>query len=146
MKTTDFTTSIVVDKSPQEVFDAICNVAGWWQGEIKGNSKKLDDQFIYKMGDAHFSIQRVAEVIPSKKIVWFVTESKLTFVTNKTEWSGTKIVFDIAQDGNKTKVTFTHKGLVPEFECYNACSNGWQQLIQKSLFGLITTGKGEKVF
>ncbi len=146
MKTSDFTTSIVVAKSTQEAFDAICNVAAWWQGQIKGGSRKLDDQFIYKMGDAHFSIQRVAEVIPGKKIVWIITESKLTFVKNKGEWTGTRLIFDIAEEGGKTKVTLTHRGLVPELECYDACSNAWTQLVQKSLSSLITTGKGEQVF
>ena len=146
MKTTDFTISITVDQSPEQAFNAICNVAGWWQGEIKGKSSKLDDQFIYKMGDTHFSIQKVHEFVPNKKLVWLVTESKLNFLKYKSEWTATKVIFDIVEEGNKTKVLFTHKGLVPELECYDACSNAWTQLLQKSLFSLITTGKGEQVF
>jgi hypothetical protein len=31
-------------------------------------------------------------------------------------------------------------------ECYDNCSSGWENLIQKSLVSLITTGKGTKVF
>jgi len=146
MKTTDFTISIVVDKNPQDAFNAICNVAGWWQGEIKGKSSKLDDQFIYKMGDTHFSIQKVHEFVPNKKLVWLVTESKLSFLKYKSEWTGTKIIFELSQEGNNTKITFTHKGLNSGIECYDACSNGWTQLIQKSLYSLITTGKGVNVF
>jgi hypothetical protein len=146
MKTSDFTTSFVVDNSPKEIFESICNVADWWQGEIKGGSKKLDDQFIYRMEDLHFSIQKVHEIIPNKKLVWLITESKLTFAKNKSEWTGTKVIFDIIEEGGKTKVIFTHKGLIPDLECYNECSNAWTQLVQKGLKGLITTGKAQKAF
>jgi hypothetical protein len=78
--------------------------------------------------------------------VWLVTESKLTFVKNESEWTGTKISFEISVINNKTQLRFTHLGLVPEIQCYQGCSNGWSQLIQQSLFSLITTGSGKDVF
>lgn len=146
MSKSDFTTTIEVEQSPKEVFAAINNVGGWWQGEIKGNSKNLNDEFTYRMEEFHFSIQKVVELIPDKKIVWLVTESKLNFTKDKSEWTGTKISFEISKVKNKTQIHFTHIGLVPKFECYDDCSNGWTGLIQKSLFSFITTGKGKKVF
>ncbi len=146
MTTSDFTTTILVDKSTSDVFNAINNVRGWWQGEIEGNSSKLNDEFTYRMEDIHFSKQQLIEVIPDKKIVWLVTESKLNFIKDKTEWENTKIIFEISEFNNKTQLRFTHMGLVPEIECFGACSNAWVDLIHKSLFSLITTGKGTKVF
>jgi ribosome-associated toxin RatA of RatAB toxin-antitoxin module len=143
---TDFSTIILVNQTPKEVFNAINNVAGWWQGEIKGGTNKLNDEFTYRMEDIHYSNQKLVELIPNKKIVWLVTESKLTFTKDKSEWTGTKIIFEISKVNNKTQVHFIHSGLVPKFECYGDCSNAWTQLIQKSLFSLITTGKGKKVF
>jgi hypothetical protein len=146
MKTSDFTTTFLTDQTQEEVFGAINNVGGWWQGEIKGASKKLNDEFTYRMEDIHFSKQKVVELIPNKKVVWLVTDSKLSFTKDKSEWTGTKICFEISKAKNKTQVCFTHIGLVPKFECYGDCENAWTQLIQKSLFSLITTGKGKKVF
>lgn len=146
MNTTDFTTTILVDQSPQQVFNAINNVRGWWQGTIEGSSNKLNDEFSYRMKEFHFSKQKITEIIPDKKVVWLVTESQLNFIEDKTEWTGTSISFEITEQDNKTQLRFTHAGLNPEVECYGACSNGWQQLIQQSLLSLITTGKGKDVF
>jgi len=146
MTTTDFTTTILVDQSPKEVFNAINNVRGWWQGEIEGNTDKLNEEFTYRVEGIHFSKQKLDEIIPNRKVVWLITDSKLDFIEDKTEWTGTKIIFEISEVKNKTQLRFTHLGLAPEVECYDACSNAWGALIQKSLFSLITTGKGVKVF
>jgi hypothetical protein len=142
----DFSTIILVNQTPKETFNAINNVGAWWQGEIKGNSTKLNDEFTYRMEDIHFSKQKLVELIPNKKIAWLITESKLNFTKDKSEWTGTKIIFEISKINNKTQVRFIHSGLVPRFECYGDCSNAWTELIQKSLYSLITTGKGKKVF
>lgn len=146
MNTTDFTTTILTDKTPETVFNAVNNVSGWWQGEIEGRTTKLNDEFIYRMEDLHFSKQKLVEIIPNKKVVWLITESKLSFTKDQSEWTGTTISFEISEQDNKTQLRFTHNGLVPAFECYGACSNAWGQLVQQSLFSLITTGKGKKVF
>lgn len=37
------------------------------------------------------------------------------------------------------QVRFTHVGLVPEFECYDVCSDAWAGLISTDLPDLITT-------
>lgn len=146
MATSNFTTTFFVNQTPQEVFNAINNVRGWWQGEIEGSTDKLNDEFSYRMKEHHFSKQKIAELIPSEKVVWLVTESKLNSFKDKSEWTNTKIIFEITEINNKTQVRFTHDGLVPAIECYGGCSGAWEQLIQKSLFSLITTGKGTKVF
>ncbi len=146
MNTADFTTAILVDETSQAVFNAINNVSGWWQGEIEGSATKLNDEFTYHMGDIHFSRQKIVEMIPGKKVVWLITESLLNFVKDKSEWTGTKINFEISTQDNKTQVRFTHVGLTPAFECYGGCSNGWSKLIEQSLLSLIQTGKGKNIF
>lgn len=146
MAAKDFTTTILVDQTPEEVFNAINNVRGWWQGEIQGNTTSPGEEFTYRMKDFHFSKQKLVEFEPNTKVVWLVTDSQLNFLKDKSEWTGTKISFEISEGNNKTQLCFTHAGLVPQIECYGACSGGWTKLIQESLFGLITTGKGKDVF
>ncbi|GAC1601463.1 MAG: hypothetical protein NVS3B8_13280 [Chitinophagaceae bacterium] len=50
METTDFTTTILVEQTPEEVFNAIINVGDWWTGNpgIEGSANKLNDEFTYR--------------------------------------------------------------------------------------------------
>lgn len=146
MATSDFSTIITVNKSAEEVFNAINNVRGWWQGDIEGSAEKTGDEFSYRMKDFHFSRQRLVESVPNKKVVWLVTDSNLSSFPDKSEWTGTKITFEIEPLGNSTQLRFTHQGLVPAFECYGACSGAWGALIQKSLKSLVESGEGVNVF
>lgn len=142
----NYTTSILVNQSQAEIYEAVNNVRGWWQGEIKGNTDNINEVFSYQMTDVHFSKQKIVELIPNKRVAWLVTESNISFVENKDEWIDTQISFDISTVGKQTQLTFTHKGLTPELECYDNCSNAWGNLIQKSLYSLITNGEGVNVF
>jgi hypothetical protein len=143
MNTSDFTTTIVVDQTPREGFNAINNVRGWWSEEIEGNTDKLNDEFNYHFEDEHRCQLKLIEVIPDKKVVWLVKDNYFKFTKDKTEWIGTKIIFEISQTGNQTQIRFTHLGLVPEYECYLVCREGWSHYINNSLHNLITTGKGQ---
>jgi hypothetical protein len=142
MNNQDFTGTISVDKTPKEAFDAINNVRGWWSEEIEGGTDKLGDEFTYHYKDVHRCKMKLVEVIPDKRVVWLVLDNYFNFIEDKTEWKGTKLVFEVSKKGDKTEVRFTHLGLVPEYECFNVCSNAWGSYINGSLRSLITTGKG----
>jgi uncharacterized protein YndB with AHSA1/START domain len=144
MNNQNFTATIEVEKSPQTVFNSITNdVAKWWGGkDLKGNSTKLNDEFIIHHEGAHYSKQKLVEVIPDKKIVWLVTESTLHWLQNdKQEWTNTKMIFEITPKGDKTVLHFTHEGLVPGRECYAKCEQGWSMVIKDWLLHFITDGK-----
>ncbi len=143
MNTQDFTTTFLVDQTPEAAFAAITNVRGWWSGEIEGETAKVGDVFTYRYKDIHRSTQRVSEVIPDRKVVWDVLDAYLQFTEDRTEWNGTKVIFEISRDGDRTAIRFTHQGLVPAFECYDKCSSAWSFYINDSLRGLIATGKGD---
>lgn len=141
MNRKDFTITLLVDKTPQEAFDTINDVRGWWTENLEGSSQKPGDEFTVRFDDIHMSKQKLVEVIQGKKVVWLVTDSKLNFVEDKQEWTNTKISFEIAEQDGQTQIKFTHFGLVPEVECYNGCSTGWTYYIG-SLYKLLTEGKG----
>jgi uncharacterized protein YndB with AHSA1/START domain len=141
MKKQDFISSFTVDRSPEDVFKAINDVRGWWSGEIDGDTDRLGAEFTYRYKDLHTSTQKVTEFVPGKKVVWHVTDAELTFVKDKKEWVGTDIVFEIAREGGKTELRFTHAGLTPAFQCYGGCSNAWGALVGNNLRNLVTSGK-----
>src|SRR5882757_4212107 len=142
MKKQDYNVSITVNATAQEAFKSINSVTKWWTEYLEGSSKKLNDEFTVRFGDVHVSKQKLIEVVPDKKVVWLVTDSNLNFIKDKQEWTNTKISFELSQHDNKTQINFTHIGLVPEVECYNACVKGWDYYIKGSLFKLFTEGKG----
>ena len=143
MTTKDFITTILVDNTPEEVFNAINNVRGWWSEEIEGSTDKLNSEFDYRYEDVHSCKMKIIELVPNKKVVWSVLDNYFKFTKDKSEWKGTKIIFDIAEKDNKTEMRFTHQGLVPAYECYEICRDAWTGYIQKSLRNLITSGVGQ---
>jgi hypothetical protein len=139
----DYTTTFSVTQTPEEAFKAINNVRGWWEGQIEGKTEKIGDVFTYRYGDFHRSKQKVTDLIPGKRVVWLVVEGGPKFTKDKTEWIGTKIIFDISKNGSKTEVHFTHQGLIPRLECYDSCTDAWGPIIRNSLRTLITEGKSQ---
>ncbi len=138
-----YSVTFLVDESPTEVFAAVNKVRDWWSGEIAGSTDKLGSTFTYTVPDVHYSEQTIAELVPGSKVVWHVSDANLTFVKDKGEWKGTDIVFEIAKKGGKTEVRFTHRGLIPDFQCHEACSNAWGLLVGGNLRNYIRTGKSQ---
>lgn len=143
MNKSDFTTTLLVDQTPGEVFNAITNVRAWWSEEIEGSTGKLNDEFTYHYKDIHYCKMKLIEVIPDKKVVWLVQDNHFNFTKDSSEWKGTKINFEISNEDNQTQLRFTHLGLVPEYECYDICADGWSNYINNSLRSLIVLGKGQ---
>jgi hypothetical protein len=142
MKSKSYTKTIEVAQKPQEVFNAISDVTNWWSKDFEGKSKNINDAFIIHHPHQHYSKQKLIEVIPGKKMVWLVTESKLDWIkNNKAEWTNTKLIFEITTNDDKTELYFTHEGLTPEKECYAMCEKGWEIVVGDWLLQRIITGK-----
>jgi hypothetical protein len=142
MNDQNFTTTVLVDQTPNEAFNAINNVRGWWSEEIEGGTDKLNDEFTYHYKDVHICKMKIIEFVPDKKVVWQVLENYFNFTEDKSEWIDTKIIFEISEKDDKTQIRLTHLGLVPEYECYSICFDSWNNYIKISLRNLIATGKG----
>ena len=131
-----------MDQSPAVVYNTILDVRSWWSGlygeSFEGSSENPGDEFSFLAGGGmHYTKQKLVELVPNELLVWLVTEANLSFVEKTDEWKGTKLMFEISTEGDKTRVVFTHIGLVPEFQCYESCAPAWTQYIQERLTAAI---------
>ncbi len=137
-----FSATIEVARPPQHVFECLMNVSKWWGGkDLDGSTRQLHDEFTIRHGDVHYSKQRMVEVVPARRVVWLITESRLAWLEDKHEWTDTRLVFEVTPKGDGAVVYFTHEGLVPRQECYATCSAGWTLVIKDYLFNFISEGR-----
>jgi uncharacterized protein YndB with AHSA1/START domain len=137
-----FSGSFTVPQSPEEAMAAIADVRGWWSEGITGSAARVGDRFVHTYQDIHRCEIEVTTIVPGRQVVWTVVGNHFNFTKDKTEWIGTQIVFDLTAQDGETEVILTHVGLVPAYECYDICRDGWTTYLA-SLERLIRTGKGE---
>jgi len=139
-----FSTTITVDRTPADVYDAVNQPQVWWSTSIEGSADRVGSEFAFDSPGHHCWRFRVIELAGPDRIVWRVLDNSSTdFVADPSEWNGTEVRFDLSRHDGRTQVRFTHTGLVPDFECFDACSMGWTGYIQHSLRNLLTTGLAE---
>jgi Activator of Hsp90 ATPase homolog 1-like protein len=142
MNEQNYTTEVAVARTPQQVYDAVGDVRGWWSESVVGDTATAGAAWDYRYQDLHRCRIRVAEAVPGERVVWEVLENYFSFTEDPREWVGTRMVFDLRPTDSGTRLTFTHEGLVESHECYGACVQGWDFYIGESLRTLVETGTG----
>jgi hypothetical protein len=139
----NFTSVFSVERTPQEAFEAIVDVRGWWSQAVEGVTDQVGGEFDYHFKDVHRCRVRITELVPGRKVAWHILENQFNFIEDQTEWEDTEVIFEISEKDGGAEVRFTHVGLVPQYECYDVCSNAWGGYIGGSLRNLINTGTGQ---
>jgi len=118
-----------------DVYNALATVEGlssWWTSDTRGESN-VGGELQFRFGDGGFDM-RVLELEPGKRVLWQV-------VDGPEEWLGTKISFDLNQNGDWTVILFKHLGWKAPVEFMHHCSTKWAVFLL-SLKSLRETGKG----
>jgi hypothetical protein len=139
----DYTTATTISSTPAEVYAAIQDVRGWWNTATEGATTEPGDEFGFEIPGLHRIRVRVVAMAKDETIEWTVLENEFGFINDQSEWVGNRIVFDLQRDGDGTRLTFTQRGLVPTYECYDVCSNAWAFFIGESLRSLAESGVGQ---
>lgn len=142
MEKKNFYRTITVNASAKETMKKIGQVNLWWAKNFSGSAEALNDKFKVRFGETFVDFQ-ISELVSDKKVVWKVTDCNLHWIKAKKEWNNTEVVFEISSENDKSKIDFTHVGLIPGVECYNDCEAGWNSHVTMSLAGFINDGKGQ---
>ncbi len=137
----DYQATISAKVSTDEAFQKISKVSQWWTKGFTGKSSELGDRFTVRFGETFVDF-KIAELKPNTRIVWEVTDCNLAWIGNKTEWKGTRVLWELTPKDGTTEVRMTHAGLVPGAECYDNCKPGWDFYVATSLRKLLAENKG----
>ncbi|WP_432721129.1 SRPBCC domain-containing protein [Jeongeupia wiesaeckerbachi] len=139
--------SLVLEATPATVYAALTTPAGlrgWWtQDSDVDTASNVGSELRFRFGP-HYMHMRIEQLVAGREVHWLCTaaHTDIEHFTRKDEWVGTQIVFRLAAAGDgQTRLDFEHIGLVPEFECYDLCRNGWQNFLT-SLQLYTATGTG----
>lgn len=138
-----FQQSLELQALPSTIYAALTTIAGlrsWWTEETDGNPT-VGGTIRFRFGSSHKAM-RVECLESDREVHWLCTEAHIDPVERKDEWVGTRIAFHLTPlDGSRTRLDFEHIGLVPAFECYDLCCNGWRHFLG-SLQQYVETGRG----
>ncbi len=142
MKKNDYHSIITVNTDIGTAFESVQKRVGeWWTPNLEGSSDKTGDEFIVHFGDT-FVVFKLTELVADNKIAWQVADCYLSWLRDKHEWTGTTLIWEFKAEAETTQISLTHKGLVPEVECYDSCVKGWNFFFKESLYKLLMEGKG----
>ncbi len=125
----------IKSSSQNEVYQALTTLEGlsaWWTHDTRGDSK-VGAVLQFRFGAGGFDM-KVLELHPARHVLWQVVEGPR-------EWLGTKISFDLKQQGDWTIVLFKHQGWKEPVEFMHHCSTKWGVFLL-SLKSLLETGQG----
>ena len=123
--------------SVSEAYAALASIKGlsdWWTHDTTGDSE-VGGEILFRFSDRGFFKMKVLELEPSRRVLWEVVEGPA-------EWIGTRIGFDLKQDGDYAIVLFKHEGWKEPVEFMHHCSTKWGVFLM-SLKSLVETGKGQ---
>lgn len=125
-----------VKASTNDVFKALATLdglSGWWTSTTSGESRP-EGKIRFQFGDRGFFLAKVLELVPGKRVLWEVTDGPA-------EWVGTKIAFDLKQEGEQATVLFKHEGWAQPVEFMHHCSTKWATFLM-SMKAFVETGSG----
>jgi len=124
-----------VKASTADVFKALATIdglSGWWTATTSGSSAP-EGSIRFQFGERGYFVAKVLEVRP-ERIVWQMGEGA-------EEWIGTRVSFDLKQEGEQATVLFKHEGWAKPVEFMHHCSTKWATFLM-SLKAYVETGRG----
>lgn len=132
----DILHKVAIKASPNAVYRALTTLdglAGWWTSDTTGDPN-VGGTILFRFGDRGRIEMKVVELVPNRRVLWQVTGGPQ-------DWIGSKVSFDLSQDGDHTAILFKHAGWAAPSEFMHACSTKWAMFLM-SMKSLFESGKG----
>jgi uncharacterized protein YndB with AHSA1/START domain len=129
-----------IKASSEEVYKALATrdgLAGWWTTNTQGDSKVggvIKFRFSAEGREIGGFDMKVLALVVAERVLWEV-------IDGPPEWIGTKVSFELKQDGDYCIVLFKHTGWKEPVEFMHHCSTKWATFLM-SLKALVETGQG----
>lgn len=138
---TDILHRVGIQSSMDKVYQALTTpdgLASWWTRNTEGDSTaggilrfRFSDSNGIEIGGFDM---KVVELCPPHHVVWEA-------INGPEEWVGTKIRWELKQNGDYVVVIFTHTDWETPGEFMHHCSTKWAMFLM-SLKALVESGKG----
>jgi uncharacterized protein YndB with AHSA1/START domain len=125
-----------IKASPNKVYNALNTLeglSGWWTTDTQGECK-AGGVIRFRFGERGGFDMKVIELDPARRVLWQVVEGP-------EEWVGTRISWELKQEGDWTLIFFQHQGWKEPREVMHHCSTKWAIFLM-SVKSLVETGKG----
>lgn len=147
MTTANYSRSISVSASPKAAYHALTQgIEHWWTRPDQPITKVGDRaKFSFPPGKSYWSFEAVA-LVPGERVEMVCVEALHLHEGQppeiEQEWLGTKVIWQIRREGDKTAITLEHIGLNPQLLCFDICRQGWDFFFAGSLKEYLDSGTG----
>jgi hypothetical protein len=115
--------SIQIAVAPQLVHPLVASAEGfsrWWAADVTTDKKTGNVELGFFNRATVYALHPVQMAAP-RQAHWLCQSGK--------EWSGTRLLFDLAEQKSQTLVRFTHADWQSETDYFVACNTTWGELM-----------------
>jgi hypothetical protein len=137
----NYQTSIEINCLPEMLFEAISRNLGDWWGKQDRLIEKQGMVFKVSWGEPWYQFE-VVKFLKHQEMIWKCIDAnqKIEGLRGvEKEWVGTEIHWIVkGLNNNRSLLEFEHKGLIPDFICFDFCSKAWSHFLNDSLVKYLT--------
>ncbi|GAA2799207.1 hypothetical protein [Nonomuraea dietziae] len=115
-----------MDRTPQEAFQAITDVRGWWSQEVEGVTDQVGGEFDYHYRTSTAAGSASPNSCGPEKVAWRVLENYFDFIDDQAEWKDTRgRLRDLEKEGRRRDPLHPRRTGSRSTSVYDVCTNAW---------------------
>lgn len=144
MSANSYTREIIVSNTPHAAYRALTSEFDKWWTECSGPVIAVGDEVTFRFDPTYWKM-RATKLVPNESVELKCIEAHHIHeglpASIRKEWEGTILKWHIQQQGDCTKISFIHEGLIPSLNCYEICEMGWDHFFVNSLKKYLDSGE-----